>query len=59
MGYVKRADGTIGKVNYRTRLKKPRGRRAHLLTPPLKQATAPPESHTAGAKESEQAKAKS
>lgn len=59
MGYKKQQDGTIVKVNYRTRLKKPRGRRAHLLAQPLKQTTAPPEGHTEGTKESEQAKAKS
>jgi hypothetical protein len=31
MGYEKRADGTIVKVSRRTRLKRPKGKRAELL----------------------------
>lgn len=34
MGYERRADGKIVKVNRRTRLKKPKGRRAELLVLP-------------------------
>lgn len=43
MGYKKQQDGTIVKVNYRTRLKRPRGRRAHLLTPRPKTMAKPQE----------------
>lgn len=42
MGYEKRTDGTIVKVNRRTRLKKPKGRRAKLLVPPGQPVAIPP-----------------